>query len=114
MQERFQLQKKVGKGGSMQGSVVTRVMKDGSKRYYAIYRAGGKQKWRGFARKKDAERHLTNNVKKVQDGSYIDVQPQLMGDLFDRWRDGSVTLRVNQGLLKPSTAKSYRSMMETH
>lgn len=98
----------------MQGSIVNRTLKDGSKRYYAVFRAAGKQKWKGFSRRKDAEKFLASNVKSVHDGAYQDVKPLLMKDVFERWRDYSVAVREKQGLLKPSTAKSYRSMLEGH
>jgi len=38
----------------------------------------------------------------------------LMGDLFDRWLSHSREVRAKQGLLKPSTVKSYRSRLKTH
>jgi hypothetical protein len=37
-----------------------------------------------------------------------------MGDVFDRWLTHSLEVRLKTALLKPSTAKSYRSMVETH
>ena len=98
----------------MKGTIVTRKLQDESKRYYAVFRAAGKQKWKGFTRKKDAENFLTNSVKKVHDGAYQDVKPLLMKDLFDRWITWSLDIRVKQGLLKPSTTKSYRSMLASH
>ena len=97
----------------MQGSIVKRTLKDGSKRYYAIFRAAGKQKWKGFPRWKDAERFLAGTVKNVHDGAYRDVKPLLLKDLFDRWLGHSLEVRLKQGLLRPSTAKSYRSMLDT-
>jgi Phage integrase family len=42
------------------------------------------------------------------------VQPLPMGTVLDRWLADSLALRVKQGLLKPSTEKSYRSMLATH
>jgi integrase len=98
----------------MKGTVVTRTLKDGTKRYDAVWRANGKQKWRTFHRQKDADRFLTNAVKATHDGTYRDVRPLVVGDLFDRWLSESLDVRRKQGLLKPSTAKSYKSMLETH
>lgn len=97
----------------MKGTIVTRERKNG-KRYFAVYRANGKQRWKGFAKRKDAERFLTSKVKRVHDGSYQETRPVLMSDLYDRWFTHSLDLRVKQGLIKPSTAKSYRSMLKTH
>src|SRR5258708_4148631 len=98
----------------MKGTVITRTVKDGSKRYDAVWRANGRQKWRTFERRKDADRFLTNAVKATHDGAYRDVRPLVVADLFDRWLSESLDVRLKQGLLKPSTAKSYRSMLATH
>jgi integrase len=97
----------------MTGTIVTRELKTG-KRYYAVWRANSKQKWRAFTKRKDAERHLTAVVKAVHDGAYRDVRPLTLSAVMDCWLTDSLDLRVKQGLLKPSTAKSYRSMVETH
>lgn len=86
----------------------------GPLRYDCVYRAGGKQRWKTFKTSHDAARFLTNTVKTVQDGNYTHVKPMLMGDLFDRWLSHSLEVRAKQGLLKPSTVKSYRSMLKTH
>lgn len=98
----------------MTGSIVTRTLQDGTKRYDAVYRAGGKQRWKTFDRRKDAERFLTSTVKEVQEGNYIHVKPLGMGEVLDRWLSHSLDVRLKTGLLKPSTAKSYRSMVKTH
>jgi integrase len=98
----------------MTGTIVKRTVKDGSIRYDAVWRVGGKQKWRTFQRRKDAERFLTGAVKATHDGTYQAVSSELMAVVFDRWLTHSLDVRVKQGLLKPSTAKSYRSMLDTH
>ena len=98
----------------MTGTIVTRTMKDGTKRYNAVWRAEGKQKWRTFQRRKDAERFLMGAVKATHEGTYQDVTPTLMAAVFDRWLTHSLDVRVKQGLLKVSTAKIYKSMLTTH
>jgi integrase len=99
----------------MKGWVVTRTAANGSKRYDARWRIGpGTIKGKTFRRRKDADTYLTNMVKRVQDGTYVDVQPALMGEVFDRWLEHSLDVRVKEGSLKPSTAKSYRSMIAEH
>lgn len=99
----------------MKGWVVTRTAADRTKRYDARWRiAAGKIKGRTFARRKDADTYLTNMVKRVQDGTYVDVQPALMGEVFDRWIEHSLDVRLKEGSVKPSTAKSYRSMVAEH
>jgi integrase len=98
----------------MKGWIITRDAKDGKKRYDACWWIGAKKKSRTFSRRKDAETYLTNMVKRVQDGTYVDVRPTLMGEVFDRWLEHALDVRVKEGSLKPSTAKSYRSMLAEH
>jgi integrase len=57
---------------------------------------------------------LTTVVKSVHDGTYQDVKPALMKDVLDRWLTHSMEVRRKLGQLKPSTEKSYRSMVATH
>lgn len=64
-----------------------------------------------FTKKKAAENYLTSQVKRVQEGTYVEVQPALMGNVFDRWVEHALNVRLAEGSLKPSTAKSYRSMV---
>ena len=98
----------------MKGAIITRKLKDGTKRYDAIYRVNGKQRQRTFNRQKDAGKYLVDTVKKVHDNTYRDIKPALMGEVFDRWLAYSLDVRVKEGSLRPSTAKSYRSMLEEH
>lgn len=98
----------------MRGTIVTRETKEGEKRYHVVFRAGGKQQWKTFTRRRDAEKFLSSTVSDVHDGTYTAVQPIPMGELFDRWSSHSLEVREKQGLIKPSTAKSYRSMVATH
>jgi integrase len=99
----------------MKGWVITRTARDGSKRYDAKWRiAPGTIKGKTFDKRKHADRFLTTMVKRVQDGTYIDLQPALMGEVFGRWLEHSLGVRLKEGSLKPSTAKSYRSMVDEH
>lgn len=98
----------------MKGWIETRTAPNGSKRYDARWWIGTKKKTRTFTRRKDADAYLTTMVKRVQDGTYVDVQPALMGEVFDRWLELALDVRMKEGSLKPSTAKSYRSMVEEH
>lgn len=76
--------------------------------------APGKQKWKTFKRKKDAERFLNGTAVEVEEGTYVSVKPLPMGELFDAWLSRSLEVRLKTGVLKPSTAKSYRSVVEVH
>ncbi len=72
----------------MRGTIVKRELKDGAKRYHAVFRdPSGKQRWKAFVKKRDAEKFLTNSAKQVMDGSYQHVKPANMNDVFDRWRE---------------------------
>jgi hypothetical protein len=89
----------------MKGTIVTRALADGSKRYFAVYRADGRQRWKGFDQKKAAERFLTEQVRAVQTGTYREIRPVTFKDFAEQWMRGL-------GNLKPSTARSYRSTLE--
>jgi len=57
---------------------------------------------------------LTKMTGAVHDGTFVDVQPASMGDVFDRWLEHSLEVRVREGSLKRSTAGAYRSMLAQH
>jgi integrase len=86
----------------------------GDVKYDAIWRAGGKQRSKTFETKHKADRFLTNTVRDAQDGNYVHVRPTPMSEVFKNWLDNYVAVRRKQGLLKPSTAKSYKSMVKSH
>ena len=59
----------------MRGSIRRRLLKDGTVRYDARWRAAERLKERTFRRKKDAEAFLDKTATSVRDGSYFEVQP---------------------------------------
>ena len=59
-----------------------RALKDGTVRYDARYRTGGKSRERTFRRKKDAEAFLDKTATSVRDGSYLEVQPAPMSEVL--------------------------------
>ena len=98
----------------MTGWIVTRRTKAGT-RYDARYRISpGVIRGKTFTKKKAAEQYLVEMVGRIHDGSYIQAQPTLMGDVFDSYLEHALEVRVQEGSLKPSTMKSYRSMIEEH
>jgi integrase len=97
----------------MKGTIVIREGKRG-KRYHAVLTVNGNQKWKAFTKRRDAERYLAKVVSAVHDGAYQEVSPIVMNDLLDIWITQSLDVRLNQGLLKHSTSKSYKSMIEKH
>ena len=50
----------------------------------------------------------------MHDGTFQPVTPIGVEALFDAWDDAAVEAAVQQGTLKPSTARSYRSMVRMH
>ena len=96
------------------GSVLTRELADGSKRYDVHYRADGKQRCRTYTKKHDADKFVNSTIKAVSEGTYQHVKPILMGDLFDKWITDDLEYRRKLNALKASTAKSYRSMIKEH
>jgi hypothetical protein len=90
----------------MKGWIVTRETADGSKRYHASWRVGSTIKTRTFQRRKDADRYLTNVVKHVQDGTYVELTPITFKAYAEQWLEGL-------GQVKPSTRASYSSVL-TH
>ena len=98
----------------MKGWVVTREVRNGTKRYDAYWRVGAKVKCKTFSKRKTADRYLTDTVKRVHDGTWVEVQPTLLGAVFDRWLTHSVEVRLKEGTLKPSTASAYRSVLDEH
>src|SRR5262245_16313065 len=97
----------------MKGWVESRMTKAGQ-RWDACWRAGTTKKSRVFQRRKDAEQFLADLMTQVHQDKYLDVKPLLMDKVFDQWLTSALEVRVKEGTLKPSTAKSYRSMVEEH
>lgn len=98
----------------MRGSIRTRELQDGSKRYDCIWRAGGKQHWKTFQKKKDAETFLAETVVDVHSGAFVPVQPKTMADVFDTWLKNLDTRLKLGDQMKPSTANTYRSIVKKH
>lgn len=97
----------------MRGSIRKRNLKDGTVRYDARYRFGSKYRERTFRRKKDAESFLDKTAMSVRAGSYVDVAPALMSEVFEAWLEDLDT-RVMLGELKTSTAATYRCNVRVH
>ena len=84
-------------------------------RYSCVWWVAGKQHWKGgFIKRKDAENYLTSQVRRCHDGTFQPVTPITVTALLDAWDDAAVEAAVQQGTLKPSTARSYRSMVRMH
>src|SRR5437899_6482155 len=88
----------------MQGFILTRTAKDGTKRYDACLRVNGRQKSKTFARRKAAERFLTHSVKTVHEGTYVEIKPTTFAAYAERWLEGLAAV-------KPSTRRAYVSIV---
>jgi Phage integrase, N-terminal SAM-like domain len=99
----------------MKGSIHVRTLKDGkTKSYGATFRGpDGKQRWKFFPREGDAEQFLVEQVRKIHKKEYRPVTPRLFGEVIDHWLD-FLTVRVQQGKLKPSTVRAYRVTVNKH
>jgi integrase len=92
----------------MKGSIRTRILANGRKVYDALHRTPtGKQKGRTFTRRKDAEKFLGETVVAVHAGTYRDLRPATFAAFATAWLKGL-------GNVKPSTARSYRSIVTRH
>ncbi|HEY5013313.1 MAG TPA: site-specific integrase [Acidimicrobiia bacterium] len=66
------------------------------------------RQWGGFPTRRAAEQALTRQLELLRVGDYADAGTTTLGDFLDRWLE-SVGTRV-----RPTTAASYRDMLEGH
>jgi hypothetical protein len=98
----------------MTGSIDTRTLPSGAKRYDVRYRnAAGVQKTKTFTKLRAAETFKSNVAKSLADRTYIEVRPAPMAEVFDKWL-AAKDVDVQEGSLRASTARSYRSVVNTH
>lgn len=98
----------------MTGSIVARNLADGTRRFDVRWRFAGKQFNRTFARYREAERFRADLGKKLHDGTWRPLRALPMAEVFHLWLEQSVAPRVNEGSLKRSTAKGYRTAVTEH
>jgi len=92
------------------GTILTTVTKDGTKRYKTIIRINGKQQWRTWDRKRDAENYLDDLSPEVRDGSYREIKKATFREYLEHWQ----TAHLLPEQFKPSTYNAYRSIIELH
>jgi integrase len=91
----------------MKGTIITRTLAGGKTKCYDVrWRVDGRQKSQTFARRKAAETFLADVVTKVHAGTYRELQSITFAAYAEKWRAGL------GGGIKPSTAASYRSILE--
>jgi integrase len=68
-----------------------------------------RQKWiSGFRTKRDAERHVADAVKGVNEGTYTEPSKQTVGAYVEEW------LKAIEPTVRPSTLHSYRRNLTLH
>jgi integrase len=92
------------------GTIVTRTQKDGTKRYATVIRIGGKQRWKTFARKVDAESYLDKNSTDVREGTYRELKKATFDQYIKKWK----AVHLIPEKLKPATLNSYGSNIALH
>ncbi|MGA2262496.1 MAG: site-specific integrase [Acidobacteriota bacterium] len=92
------------------GTIITRLTKDGAKRYVTIIGINGKQQWRTWDRKRDAENYLDDLSPEVRDGTYHEIKKATFSEYLEHWQ----TAHLLPEQFKPSTYNAYRSMIALH
>jgi len=97
-------------------SIHKRMTKSDGPRWDVFYRNGaGRQRTKTFKRHKDARAWKVEHEKEKQDGTYRDVRPAPMEEVFDSWLEDELEVRLATGdRMKPSTANTYRSIVRAH
>ncbi len=100
------------------GTIVTRTLKNGQKRYYAALwteRANGlrKQIWRTFEKRRRAEAFLDNYSKAVREGDYFEPRKIGIEEFARQWLEKYPRL-AEEGPLKPSTINGYHCIIHKH
>jgi integrase len=102
------------------GTIVTRITDDGSKRYHTVIRVNGKQQWRTFRKKKQAEDYLDELSPDIRDGSYRELKKATFGQYIEQWKATYLIPGVideNNNLTKkrltPPTIRGYRTIIDT-
>src|SRR5215813_5375865 len=92
------------------GTIVTRTQKDGTKRYATVIRIGGKQRWKTFAKKVDAEAYLDRNSTDAREGTWRQLKKATFEQYVEKWK----AMHLLPEKLKYSTLNSYGSNIKLH
>ena len=85
--------------------------KEKETRYDCSWWAGGKKRSKTFSKKHDASRFLASVVTETHNGTYQQTRAVSMSVVFDEW-EKNLDVRLQQGRIKPSTRKTYRSIVK--
>lgn len=95
----------------MRGTIIPTTLKSGKARYNAVIRHEGRQIWKRFDRRRDAERYLDSISKEIRQGTYKEVdENKTFGQYAEFWRNH----RLLPQDYKPSTRDSYLSILDAH
>ncbi len=92
------------------GTIITRKLEDGSKRYVTVIRLNGKQKWKTFAKKKEAEGYLDRNSADVREGTWRELKKGTFEQYVEKWKAKNLIPEK----VKPATMNSYGSNIAKH
>jgi integrase len=92
------------------GTILTKVTKDGTKRYKTIILINGKQQWRTWDKKRDAENYLDELSPEVRDRIYREIKKATFKEYVEHWQATHLTPEK----FKPLTYGGYRSIVEHH
>src|SRR4051812_21537598 len=92
------------------GTIITRTQKDGTKRYATVIRINGKQRWKTFAKMKDAEGYLDRNSTDIREGTWRELKRATFGTYAELWKKKHLIPEK----LKPATLNSYGSNIALH
>lgn len=91
-------------------AIITKDLENGEKRYIAIIRVNGKQKWKRFRKKKHAEAYIHKSSVDLNEHTYRELIPGTFEQYASRWRKKYLT----DSELKPSTLNGYNTNLDRH
>jgi len=92
------------------GTIITRTQKDGTKRYATVIRIGGKQRWKTFAKKTEAEAYLDRNSTDAREGTWRQLKKATFEQYVEKWK----AMHLLPTKLKYATLNSYGSNIKRH
>ena len=92
------------------GTIITKKLEDGTKRYVTVIRLNGKQKWKTFTKKKEAEGYLDRNSTDVREGTWRELKKATFAKYVTAWRAKNLIPEK----VKPATMNSYGSNIAKH
>jgi integrase len=92
------------------GMIKTTTLKNGSKRYLTVIRLNGRQIWKTFDKRSDAESYLDRNCQEVREGTYRPLKRATFAQYVEKWKSAELIPQK----LKPATLNGYGSNIARH